>query len=37
LFRELSRKEILTMIDVAVIRRTELLKFSIAPGSNSKI
>jgi S1-C subfamily serine protease len=37
LFRELSRKDILTMIDVAVIRRTELLKFSIAPGSNSKI
>jgi S1-C subfamily serine protease len=36
LFRELSRKEILTMIDVAVIRRTELLKFSIAPGSDSK-
>jgi S1-C subfamily serine protease len=36
LFRELSRKEILTMIDVAVIRRTELLKFPIAPVSNSK-
>ncbi len=37
LFRELSKKEILTMIDVSVIRRTELLKFSIAPGDNAKI
>jgi S1-C subfamily serine protease len=36
LFRELSRKEILKMIDVAVIRRTELLKFSIAPGGDLK-
>ncbi len=34
LFRELSRKEILTMVDLTVIRRTELLKFSIVPGSN---
>jgi S1-C subfamily serine protease len=34
LFRELSKKEILTMIDVTAIRRTELLKFSIVPGEN---
>ena len=37
LFKELSRKDILTMVDISVIRHTELLNFSIAPGENSKI
>ena len=31
LFKELSRKEILTLVDISVIRHTELLHFSIAP------
>ena len=31
LFRELSKKEILTMIDISVIRHTELLNFGIFP------
>jgi S1-C subfamily serine protease len=31
LFRELSKKEILTLIDISVIRHTERLNFSIAP------
>jgi S1-C subfamily serine protease len=32
LFKELSKKEILAMIDISVIRRTELLNFSIVPA-----
>lgn len=31
LFKELSKKEILTLVDISVIRHTELLHFSIAP------
>ena len=31
LFRELSKKEIVSMTDVSVVRRTELLNFSITP------
>lgn len=31
LFRELTRKEILTITDISIIRYTELLNFSIAP------
>jgi S1-C subfamily serine protease len=31
LFRELTRRDILNMIDITVIRRTELLQFSITP------
>lgn len=31
LFRELTQREILTMVDIAVIRHTELLKFGIFP------
>ncbi|HEY8936422.1 MAG TPA: trypsin-like peptidase domain-containing protein [Cyclobacteriaceae bacterium] len=31
LFKELTRKDILTLVDVSVIRHTELLNFSIAP------
>jgi S1-C subfamily serine protease len=31
LFRELTRKDILTLVDISVIRHTELLNFSIAP------
>ncbi len=32
LFRELLKKEILTMVDISVIRHTELLNFSIVPS-----
>ena len=32
LFKELSRREILNMIDMSVIRRTELLHFAITPN-----
>jgi S1-C subfamily serine protease len=32
LFKELTKKEILTMIDVTVLRRTELLNFSVVPS-----
>lgn len=35
LFKELSRREILTMIDISVVRRTELLNFSIVPNDRS--
>lgn len=31
LFKELSRKEILTIVDISVIRHTEILNFTIAP------
>jgi S1-C subfamily serine protease len=31
LFKELSKKEILDIIDISVIRRTELLHFTVAP------
>jgi S1-C subfamily serine protease len=31
LFKELSKKEIVNIIDISVIRRTELLNFTIAP------
>lgn len=31
LFKELSKKEILNIIDISVIRRTELLHFTVAP------
>jgi S1-C subfamily serine protease len=31
LFKELSKKEILTIVDISVIRRSEMLNFSIAP------
>jgi S1-C subfamily serine protease len=31
LFKELSKKEILTLVDISVIRRTEILNFSVAP------
>jgi S1-C subfamily serine protease len=31
LFKELSKKEILTIIDISVIRRAELLHFTVAP------
>ena len=31
LFKELSKKEILTIVDISVIRRTELLNFTVAP------
>lgn len=31
LFKQLSRKDILTIVDISVIRRTELLNFTIAP------
>lgn len=31
LFRELSKKEILTLVDISVIRRSEVLNFSVAP------
>ena len=31
LFKELSRKEILTIVDISVIRRTEVVNFTIAP------
>jgi S1-C subfamily serine protease len=32
LFNELTKKEILTMIDIAVVRHTQLLNFSITPA-----
>jgi S1-C subfamily serine protease len=32
LFKELSKRDILTMIDISVVRRTELLNFSIVPN-----
>lgn len=32
LFKELSKREILTMIDISVIRHTELLHFAITPN-----
>ena len=32
LFKELSRKEIITMIDISVIRHNELLNFSVFPS-----
>jgi S1-C subfamily serine protease len=32
LFKELTRKDILTMVDIAVVRHTQLLNFSIAPA-----
>lgn len=35
LFKELSRKEILTMVDIDVVRHTELLKHSIFPVQKS--
>jgi len=35
LFKELSKREILTMIDISVIRRTELLNFSIVPNDRN--
>ncbi|HRI78088.1 MAG TPA: trypsin-like peptidase domain-containing protein [Cyclobacteriaceae bacterium] len=31
LFRELTRKDILTMVDITIVRHTELLKFGIFP------
>lgn len=31
LFKELSKKEILTLVDISVIRHTEVLNFTIAP------
>jgi S1-C subfamily serine protease len=31
LFRELSRRDILTTVDISVIRHTELLKFTVVP------
>jgi S1-C subfamily serine protease len=31
LFKELSKKEILTIVDISVIRRTEVLNFTVAP------
>jgi S1-C subfamily serine protease len=31
LFKELSKKEILTIVDISVIRRAELLRFTVAP------
>lgn len=31
LFKELSKKEILTIVDISVIRHTEILNFTIAP------
>ncbi len=31
LFKELSKKEILTIVDISVIRRAELLHFTVAP------
>ncbi|HEY9045811.1 MAG TPA: trypsin-like peptidase domain-containing protein [Ohtaekwangia sp.] len=34
LFKELSRKEIVTMIDISVIRHTELLNFAIFPSDH---
>jgi len=33
LFKELTRRDILTLTDIGVIRHTELLNFSIAPAS----
>jgi S1-C subfamily serine protease len=35
LFKELSKREILTMIDISVVRRTELLNFSIVPNDRN--
>jgi len=35
LFKELSRKEIITMIDISVIRHNELLNFSIFPSKRN--
>jgi S1-C subfamily serine protease len=35
LFKELNKRDILTMIDISVIRRTELLNFSIVPNDRS--
>ena len=32
LLNELTKKEILTMVDIAVVRHTQLLNFSIAPA-----
>ncbi len=37
LFKELSKREILTMIDISVVRRTELLNFSIVPNDRSPV
>jgi S1-C subfamily serine protease len=35
LFKELSKRDILTMIDISVVRRTELLNFSIVPNDRN--
>ena len=35
LFKELSRKEIEGLIDISVIRRTELLNFSVSPKARN--
>lgn len=36
LFRELSKRDILTMIDITVLRHTELLNFGIFPGNRKE-
>lgn len=36
LFKELSTRDILTMVDISVVRHTELLNFSIAPLERKK-
>lgn len=36
LFKELSKRDILTMIDISVIRHTELLHFAITPNDRKK-
>ena len=36
LFKELTKKEILTMVDIGVVRHTELLQFGIFPLEVSK-
>ena len=35
LFKELTRKDILTAVDISVIRHTELLNFSIFPATKA--
>jgi S1-C subfamily serine protease len=36
LFKELSRKEIVRMIDITVIRHSEILNFTVSPEANNK-
>lgn len=37
LFKALTNRDILTMVDVSVIRHTELLNFTITPGEGGKL